>query len=299
MTVPRRCPLCGSPPSGLAFPYETCWDGQLYMHRACSSCRTTYIDPLPTAEQLARVYSWEGYHEPQYGAVGHDRYQRSARTLSSLRPPATTRLLDFGCGAGGFLLAARAAGYDCRGIEHDADVVAKAAANTGVDVDLLEDAVAAGQRFDVVVLRDVLPHLVDPVSTLRILGGLLDDGGGLFFDGPLEEGKSLVRLAAGSLKAVRRRVGLDSVGETPTTMLFRVSATGQRRFLIETMGYRERFFEAYETGWPYHVPGRRPMSVGTALKEATGRLAIAGAAVGNRAGLAIGNRFFGFYDLGG
>ncbi len=293
------CPLCGAPPAGLAFPYETSWDGQLYRHRACSSCGTTYVDPFPTPDQLAAVYSWDGYHEPQYSGVEHDRYLRSVRVLSHLRPPATTRLLDFGCGAGGFLRAAGEAGYDCRGIEHDADVAGKASAGAGLPVEELQDAVAASRRFDVIVLRDVLPHLVDPAATLRTLEGLLDAGGAFFFDGPLEEGRSLVRTAARSVKAVRRRAGLDRMGVTPPTMLFRVDAGGQRRFLVERMGYQERLFEVYETGWPYHVPGRRPASVGMALKEATGRMAVASASVANRAGLGFGNRFFGMYELAG
>jgi SAM-dependent methyltransferase len=207
-------------------------------------------------------------------------------------------VLDFGCGTGGFLVAARRAGYDCRGVEHDSDVAAKASAHTGIPVDTLDEVLAGGHRFDVVVLRDVLPHLPDPVATLRALEQLLDEGGAFFLDGPLEEGRSLVRLAAGSVKAVRRRTGLDRVGVTPPTMLFRVDAAAQRRFLVDRMGYTERAFEVYETGWPYHVPGRRMASPGVAVKEVTGLLAVAAARVGRYAGLDLGNRFFGLFEPG-
>lgn len=291
----RSCPLCDGAPQGLGFPYETRWDDQSYRHLSCSSCRTTYLDPLPTPEQLAHVYTWDGYHGPEYRTVDQARYDRTVQALARSHEPAATRLLDFGCGAGGFLRAATQAGYRCRGVEHDADVALRATEAAGLPVESLQDAVAAGRRFDVIVLRDVLPHLPDPVGTLRTLEGLLDDGGSFFFDGPLEEERSLVRLAAASLKAARRRAGLDSIGVAPPTMLFRVNADGQRRFLVTRMGYRERFFEVYETGWPYHVPGRRPTSAELALKEAAGGLAIAAARLGRRVGVRLGNRFFGLY----
>lgn len=291
-----RCPLCGAPSRSLGFPYETRWRDQVYRHLVCSSCRTTYLDPLPTPEELASVYTWEDYHQPLYSRVDHARYERTVQALARSHQPAGTQLLDFGCGAGGFLRAADRAGYTCRGVELDADVAAKASRAAGLPVEPIEEILSAGLRFDLVVLRDVLPHLPDPAATLRTLEGALDDGGAFVFDGPLEEERSVVRLAAGAVKAARRRAGLDSVGTTPPTMLFRVNAEGQRRFLVDRMGYRERSFEVYETGWPYHVPGRRPASVGLALKEATGGLAIVASRLGGRAGIRLGNRFFGLYE---
>ena len=73
-------------------------------------------------------------------------------------------------------------------------------------------------------------------------------------------------------------------------MLFRVDASAQRRFFIERMGYREAHFERYETGWPYHVPGRRPSSLGIALKEVVAGIARVAARVAP-----LGNRFIGVY----
>lgn len=298
LTSAGHCPLCGAAARSLAFPYEGRWEEHRYRHLACSWCKATYLDPMPTPDELAAIYTWGNYHEEVYADVNVARYQRAVQVLARTHDPNTTRLLDFGCGTAGFLLAARQAGYEGRGVEYDAEVADRASARAGVPVARLDETVASGCRFDVIVLRDVLPHLPDPAAALRRLEELLDDRGVFFFDGPLENGLSLVRLATGSLKSLRRRTGLDEVRMTTPTMLFRVGAAAQRRFLVDRMGYGEHLFEVYETGWPYHVPGRRPASVGIALKESVGLAAIGTAKLANRAGLGLGNRFYGLYEPG-
>ncbi len=291
-----RCPLCGAHAQRLAFPYESRWREHKYRYLLCASCATTYIDPMPTSDQLAAIYTWGGYHQDAYADVDKTRYHRAVRVLARTHDPHATRLLDFGCGTAGFLLAARQAGYDCRGVEYDVEVAERAAARADVPVARLDETLAAGYRFDVIVLRDVLSHLPDPAASLRTLATLLDDRGVFFFDGPLDNGASLVYLVAGSLKALRRHTGTDLVSDRAPTMLFRVGANAQRRFLVDRMGYDERLFEVYETGWPYHVPGRRPATAGVAVKEAVGVLAVGAAKVGRWAGLQLGNRFFGLYE---
>lgn len=97
-------------------------------------------------------------------------------------PADTRRLLDIGCGAGGFGAALKAGrpGLVVTGVE--IDPAAAAAARDHLDAVLTGDAASGigqlqDQRFDVIVLNDVLEHVVDPEALLRQLAPLLESGG--------------------------------------------------------------------------------------------------------------------------
>lgn len=289
----RGCPLCSSASDGVSFPYATTWNDTTFTYRRCAGCRAVFVDPLPTSSQLVATYDWHEYHEIEYGSVDHERYAATSRRLAELRAPAVTKVLDFGCGAGGFLRAASAAGFDVHGVELTREIADAAARATRLPVGTLDDIEAIGATFDVVVMRDVLAHLPEPVEDLQRLEQRLVRGGIFFFDGPLDEGRSAVRSVAGGLKAVRRRLGQDTPSRFAPTMLVRVDAVALRRFLTMRMGYEEELFDVYETGWPYHVPGRRPSTPVIAAKEAIGWIARAMSHVGD-----FGNRFVGAYRPG-
>lgn len=98
------------------------------------------------------------------------------------RVPANSRVLDLGAADGS--VAATLVDMGCRvwGIEVD-PVAANKARESCVDV-VVEDLNGldlAGkfgdQKFDVVLMLDILEHLMDPVSVLGQVAGVLDDGG--------------------------------------------------------------------------------------------------------------------------
>jgi SAM-dependent methyltransferase len=96
-------------------------------------------------------------------------YER--REVVELVPPAD-RLLDVGCGRGGFGYAVRAAALPIRelwGIEPSPEAAAEAESHfdrviTGT---YPEDLTGDAGRFDVVVFNDVLEHMTDPWAVLE------------------------------------------------------------------------------------------------------------------------------------
>lgn len=95
------------------------------------------------------------------------------------------RLLDVGCGNGGFLALARQAGWQVEGVDFDEGAV-QAARSRGLEVQLGGADVLAGREevFDVITLCHVIEHVYDPVTTLRRLHALLKPGGVLWLDTP-------------------------------------------------------------------------------------------------------------------
>lgn len=109
-----------------------------------------------------------------------------AHLIKSLHLPKTARLLDAGCGTGGNLeLLARYG--TVKGLEYDENAI-HLARSRGVgeifQASFPDQIPLHGEKFDLVVLLDVLEHIEDDVETLRVLGGLLDKDGRLLLTVP-------------------------------------------------------------------------------------------------------------------
>ena len=109
-------------------------------------------------------------------------YGRPRPEMRAFVPTAVRRLLDVGCGAGAFAAGLKAArpGLVVWGVE--AEPQAAARAREVLDRVVVGDALAvlpelSAERFDAIVLNDILEHLVAPEELLAGLRPLLGEGG--------------------------------------------------------------------------------------------------------------------------
>jgi 2-polyprenyl-3-methyl-5-hydroxy-6-metoxy-1,4-benzoquinol methylase len=103
------------------------------------------------------------------------------------RPDA--RLLDVGCGNGGFLMTMRGLGWEVEGIEPDAAAARHAqAAQLPVQVATVDQAQLRPASFDAITLSHVIEHLPDPAAALDRLARALKPGGVLVTLSPNPEG---------------------------------------------------------------------------------------------------------------
>ena len=286
----RACPLCGDTlTAGPAFPYATRFDERVFSYLRCASCRSVFVDPVPEAGTFTRMYTKAAYHDRFYEGLCDDaRYRAAAEWLRGPLPPGA-RVLDYGCGLGGFLQAVAAAGWLPVGVEFDREAARRAQASVGCPVMTVEEfwGAADASRWDAIHLGDVLEHLPDPAATLGDLLERLRPGGLLFVEGPLEINPSLVYGAARLYGAIKRRLRPGALGNSPPTHLFRTAAGPQLAFFRRVAPRLELLdWQVYETGWPY--------ADGGALKRAIAGLA---RVLGGRTvfGVTFGNRFCGLW----
>ena len=254
----------------------------------CSDCGCTYVDPVPGPAELAEIYSLENYHGIHYAEIRADgRYRDSARLLRRFCG-SRNALLDFGCGNGSFLIAARQEGFKGMGVELEATAVENAARGSGAPVMTFADVRSSGRRFEIIHLGDVLEHLPSPRDTMLELRHVLAPRGIFFVEGPLETNPSLVYFVARTLKDAKRKLGIDAPGRVAPLHLMLVDRSAQERFLARALGLRCVHFRVFETGWPYLLEQqplpRRPAAL---AKAAIG----AGAIVASRVVRGWGNRF--------
>lgn len=101
-------------------------------------------------------------------------------------PGPDARLLDVGCGNGGFLELARSAGWSVQGMDFDAAAVATA---RGLGLDIQQGGLELLQRSDAgsfawISFSHVLEHVHAPLSWLRELHRLIKPGGTLWLQTP-------------------------------------------------------------------------------------------------------------------
>jgi SAM-dependent methyltransferase len=138
------------------------------------------------------VAAFYGYAEPNasIGSRAAVRCLRSAgaalpflerRTGASVRYVAARtsgRLLDVGCGNGGFLLTLQRLGWDVEGVEPDPAAARQAqAAGLRVQIATLEEARLPAAAFDAITLSHVIEHLADPAVAIERLARALKPGG--------------------------------------------------------------------------------------------------------------------------
>jgi SAM-dependent methyltransferase len=110
-----------------------------------------------------------------------------ARLIHRLLPAGVPRrLLDFGCGAGGFLLEAKRAGFETMGLGLNRDLAAHVECVHAISVyqGLIEAPGFVAERFGVIVSSQVFEHLLDPVEMLRQLRQHLTPSGLLVTEVP-------------------------------------------------------------------------------------------------------------------
>lgn len=97
------------------------------------------------------------------------------------------RLLDVGSGLGFFLKAGSEAGFDCLGIEPDANAVRRTQ-EQNVRHGYFPSALMSDEKFDAIVFNDVLEHIPDAFSAVLAAQNHLSKGGILVLNCPDRRG---------------------------------------------------------------------------------------------------------------
>lgn len=146
----------------------------------CVDCSFIYLDPRPSNEELALLYSDEYFlHDgADCGAHSATDYESAAISGSIKFPEIFGHIRKFkpsgdffeiGCGMGYFLDYVRKQGYTTSGIEYAKLGVETCRNKFGLDVvqSSFEDYEERPDRYDVVFMGDVLEHLVQPLEMLK------------------------------------------------------------------------------------------------------------------------------------
>jgi SAM-dependent methyltransferase len=159
----------------------------------CDACGLRFISPRLTADENRALYTeayfnGEGFDtsvnyvllEDEDTGARHDENEGTLEKIALFKTARDIRVLDVGCGTGGFLKALGGAGYtDVWGIEFSDYAASLARERTGARVlvgDILDAELPEG-TFDVINATEVIEHLRDPKRFFARVHALLAPGG--------------------------------------------------------------------------------------------------------------------------
>jgi 2-polyprenyl-3-methyl-5-hydroxy-6-metoxy-1,4-benzoquinol methylase len=182
----QTCALCRSPRSKtfVAAKHRTVVE--------CLDCGLRALSPMPTLDELIGINE-ETVH-PFFNACLEDEESYRAyfaRKLDDLqRHHPRGRLLDVGCGAGFFLDAARARGFEVSGVDLSPVPAAFAREQLALDVAVgsLYGYGAPDGAFDVVTIFQTIEHDPDPAALAGELFRMLAPDGVLMVTTPAADG---------------------------------------------------------------------------------------------------------------
>ena len=178
MSADARCPACLKPAPKQALENHFDRIGQKpYEVLRCPRCGVVFSEP-----QAAVGAEWYEKAAPIRDREMHLAPERDWRYRTFLRrnlPPG--RILDVGCGDGGFLLLSEKNGFRGTGFDYDSRMIELARRAGLADVEAAEFEQFCAKRrpgeFDFIPLFDVLEHTPKPHWFLESLKNLLKPGG--------------------------------------------------------------------------------------------------------------------------
>jgi len=144
--------------------------------RECLSCGHWWIDPMPDQEYLIKLYQKGSEYVVSKGYKGSDElekvkfeefYEEIIKYFKD-KNPGELNYLEVGCGSGYLLNYFSEKLNICRGIEPGEW---KPEGNIVNSIDELNEDI----KFDIIIVKDVLEHVEDPVGMLKKIKSLSND----------------------------------------------------------------------------------------------------------------------------
>jgi 2-polyprenyl-3-methyl-5-hydroxy-6-metoxy-1,4-benzoquinol methylase len=261
-----------------------------YQVVGCERCGLVYVSPRPRdRESIDALYTDQTYCDGQISHAGHsgrvkeanwrlDQVERSA--------PARGRLLDVGCSAASFLLAARDRGWAVAGLDISAGAIEYAKSVHGLEakVGTLEDTNFPAESFDVVTLFECIEHMRYPAEALKAARRVLKKAGLLIITTPNIDGlfprvtyrllaqtigawehptppHHLYQFSLRTLTALLENTGFKVMSTKTRPMGFRFTVRQMENAIIDALKRRHTKAAAFVAPPPTTAHAPRPASV--------------------------------------
>ena len=182
--VSGLCPVCSAPQADLLYSHARDYiTKDVFQVAHCTQCTVAWTHPIPADLDPYYPRSYRRYNSVII-AILKFLYRRRAWRWSKLFPKAGSAL-ELGCGDGFMLNALRSYEWSVCGTERTEEMAAFARQHFGLTV-FVEggQALPTEQRYDLVVMFQVLEHLSEPLSQLKRACSLLSPNGRLIIGVP-------------------------------------------------------------------------------------------------------------------
>lgn len=204
---PTRCLYCGS---DRLSPWMTDVKDRLgyvpgsWSFLRCDNCGSALLSPMPKQEAIAGLYPPVYSFRPDFEtksklkrivAAFEERtfycflHRNEVATIQRVTGIMSGAVLDVGCGTGDRLARFAKAGYQVRGLEIQPELVRYVRTRLGykADVGTLHTFSYPADSFNIVTISSVIEHLLDVISVLKKIYGILKPHGWIVAEVPLSD----------------------------------------------------------------------------------------------------------------
>jgi SAM-dependent methyltransferase len=188
-----KCPLCKS---GRFLNYKEVTDHAVSKEKfilcKCSDCELLFTNPRPSQSDIGPYYNFPEYfsHEDKaknftqwiYQKVREHSIGQKVKFIQQFKKKG--KLLDYGCGTGEFLKAAKKKGWKITGIEPSEKARVNANLKLKNKVKISIDEIKNDSSYDIITLFHVLEHIHDLRKTSKKIINHLKTGGYLIIAVP-------------------------------------------------------------------------------------------------------------------
>ncbi|SNC76957.1 Methyltransferase domain-containing protein [Hymenobacter gelipurpurascens] len=190
----EKCPVCGKTELRNKLVVEDkSVSKESFAIQQCAACSFQFTNPRPDEAHIGRYYESEEYvsHNSGAGGVINQAYKvarfftmRRKVALLNKQAPRKGHLLDYGCGTGHFLAAAKSSGWQVSGLEPNPRAREEASLRVGQPIGSENLEALEPGTFDAITLWHVLEHVHTLNDTLQQLIRLLKPDGTLIIAVP-------------------------------------------------------------------------------------------------------------------
>lgn len=152
----------------------------------CENCELVFLSSMSHIDD--KFYSESGMHGaellPIQAWLNETEIDDERRFQFLKQKIINKKLLDFGCGVGGFLLKSRNIANLCEGLELEKRLQGHFQNHKLQVWTDLESLVENESKYDIITAFHVIEHLADPISILERLSSLLTEGGEMILEIP-------------------------------------------------------------------------------------------------------------------
>jgi len=171
----HECPNCRG---SATFVASNIKHGPYALHQ-CPRCGFGAVRPLPATEYLAYYYNeiyWQHAGQRPSGNEIHPDFENIQALVNKYNPGAR-RIYECGCGPALLLAGFKNAGYEVFGQDYSVEAARIASDLFGISVNVAPLNILPDWPCDVVLLRHVIEHSLDPCSDLERVFSLLRENG--------------------------------------------------------------------------------------------------------------------------
>ncbi len=183
--IANLCLFCQNKRNTSTVFLDTYFNGKLFKYKKCTNCKLIYLNPLPSLNDFVVMYplSYQG----EIDTKNYNHYEYIFNLIEKFNT--NKKILDYGCGRGGFLIEANYRNYNCLGTEFNADLISSlSSAFTNISFLTIDNFQKySEEKFDIIFLNNVLEHLINPIEIMEDLKKHLNPEGIFILQGPIED----------------------------------------------------------------------------------------------------------------